>query len=245
MAVISETVARRLFADRDPLGANLKQGLDQDTVVIGVVNDAIVARLHEGRHGTIYQPLSPVHLKPALAEPPRLIVRAAGSTALVARPVREALRTIDPSLTIRSQFPKDGLEEEVETPRMVATVTGGMAALAVVLAAIGLYGVTGAVVGQRTREIGVRMALGAERLDVQRLLVRQSLTPVLIGLAVGIVLALAGGRAISGVLYGVAPYDPVAFGGAAAILLASATLAVLLPTRAASRVDPVAVLRQE
>jgi ABC-type antimicrobial peptide transport system permease subunit len=89
------------------------------------------------------------------------------------------------------------------------------------------------------------MALGAERLDVQRLLVRESLTPVVIGLTVGIVLALIGGQVISGVLYGVLPYDPIAFGGAAAILLTSATLAVLIPTRAASRVDPVAVLRQE
>jgi putative ABC transport system permease protein len=245
VAVISETVARRHFPDRDPLGANLQQALDQNAVVIGIVNDAIVARLHEGMHGTVYQPLAPVHMKPELAEPPRLIVRAAGSTALVARPLRETLRTIDPSLTIRSQFPKDGLEAEVAMPRMVATVTGGMAVLAVVLAAIGLYGVTGAVVGQRTREIGVRMALGAERLDVQRLLVRESLTPVVIGLTVGMVLALIGGQVISGVLYGVLPYDPIAFGGAAAILLTSATLAVLLPTRAASRVDPVAVLRQE
>ena len=245
VAVISETVARRHFPDRDPLGANLQQAIDQNAVVIGIVNDAIVARLHEGMHGTVYQPLAPVHMKPELAEPPRLIVRAAGSTALVARPLRETLRTIDPSLTIRSQFPKDGLEEEVAMPRMVATVTGGMAVLAVILAAIGLYGVTGAVVGQRTREIGVRMALGAERFDVQRLLVRESLTPVVIGLTVGLVLALIGGQVIAGVLYGVLPYDPIAFGGAAAILLTSATLAVLVPTRNASRVNPVAVLRQE
>jgi ABC-type antimicrobial peptide transport system permease subunit len=129
-------------------------------------------------------------------------------------------------------------------PRVVALICGTMAVLAVVLAAIGLYGVTWAVVGQRTREIGLRMALGAERRDVERLLMRDSLRPVLAGLGIGVVLALLGGRAISGALFGVPPYDPIAFGGAIVILLASATTAVIVPTRSVARVDPAFVLRQ-
>jgi predicted permease len=244
VAVISETVARRHFADRNPLGGTLEAALGEKVTVIGIVNDAIVARLHEGTHGTVYMPLSPQHLKTEVTEPPRLVVRAADSPALIVRPVREALRSVDPTLTVRSFLVQDGLDEEVSQPRTVALIAGGMAALAVILAAIGLYGVTGSVVGQRMKEIGVRMALGAERRDVERQLLRESLAPVIAGLGAGLVLALIGGRAIAGVLYGVPPYDPIAFGGAAAILLVSAALAVLAPTRRAARVDPAFVLRQ-
>ena len=244
VAVISETVARRHFPDGEPLGANLEDALGEKVTVIGLVSDAIVARLHEGTHGTVYMPLSPQHLKGERAELPRLVVRAAGSTALIARPVREALRSVDPSLIVRSAFVQDGLDEEVSRPRIVAMVAGAMAILAVILAAIGLYGVTGSVVSQRTREIGLRMALGAECIEVERLLMRESLRPVLVGLTIGIFLALLGGRAIAGGLYGIPSYDPIAFVGAAAILLASAVLAVRAPTRRAARVDPAFVLRQ-
>ena len=239
VAVISETLVRRHWNGGDPLGSSLKWITEEDAVVIGVVSDAIVARIHEGTHAAIYQPMPPSQLDFA-----RLVVRARGNPAQVARPVREALRTLDPSVVVRAQLVKDGLEEEISRPRIVALICGTMAVLAVVLAAIGLYGVTRAVVGQRTREIGLRMALGAERRDVERLLMRDSLRPVLAGLGIGVVLALLGGHAISGALFGVAPYDPIAFGGAIVILLTSATIAVLVPTRSAARVDPAFVLRQ-
>jgi ABC-type antimicrobial peptide transport system permease subunit len=140
---------------------------------------------------------------------------------------------------------RDGLDDEVSQPRIIAMVSGAMAILAVLLAAIGLYGVTVALVGQRVREIGVRMALGAERVDVVRLFLRESLRPVVIGLTIGVVLALLGARAIAAILFGVSPHDPLAFGLAVAILLTSAVTAVLVPTRNAAKVDPAFVLRQE
>jgi predicted permease len=239
VAVISETVAQRYWQGRDPLGKTLESITEHGEVVIGVVSDAIVARLHEGTHGAVYAPLPPSALRMG-----SLIVRTDGNLAMVVPLLREALRSLGPSLTIRTALVKDGLEEEVSRPRILALISGSMAVLAVLLAAIGLYGVTGAVIGQRTREIGLRIALGAERGDVTRLLLRESLRPVMIGLIAGVLFALLGSRAISGALFGVPPHDPMAFGVAIAILLASTVTAVLVPTRKAAKVDPAFVLRQ-
>jgi predicted permease len=239
VAVVSEAFVRRHLEGRDPLGASLQPFVEEDAVVIGVVSDAIVARIYEGTQAAVYTPLSPGAMDFA-----RLVVRTRGSPAQASRPLRDALRAVDADTVVRTRIVADGIEEELSVPRMVALISGTMAALAVVLAAIGLYGVTGALVGQRTREIGLRLALGAERRDVERLLVRDSLKPVLAGLTFGIVLALLGGRAISGALFGVPPHDPIAFGGAIVILLASAIAAVVVPTRRAARVDPAFVLRQ-
>jgi ABC-type lipoprotein release transport system permease subunit len=109
---------------------------------------------------------------------------------------------------------------------------------------IGLYGLTASVVGQRTREMGVRVAMGAEPGDLLRLLMWDSLRPVVVGLVIGTAAALLASRVIAGILFGVSPQDPIAFAGAAVILLAAATLAVLVPTRRAAAVDPAFVLRQ-
>ena len=239
VVVISETVAQRYWQGRDPLGTTFESISERGDVVIGIVSDAIVARLHEGTHGAVYGPLPPAEI--ALG---RLLVRTDGNLAMTVPLLRETLRTIDPHVIVRTSLVKDGVEEEMSRPRIIALISGSMAILAVMLAGIGLYGVTGAVVGQRTREIGLRIALGAERRDVMRLLMRESLRPVLVGLAAGVALALLGGRAIAGALYGVPPYDPLAFGLAVTILLVSATAAVFVPTRAASNVDPAFVLRQ-
>lgn len=238
--VISETMARRYWLDRDPIGGTLDLVSGDRGTVIGIVKDTIVARLHEGVQATLYRPLPPSEMGTA-----RLVVRSQGSPAALGRPIRDALRRVDPYFDVRTSLIRDGLDEEVSQPRIVALVSGAMAVLAVVLAAIGLYGVTVALVGQRVREIGVRMALGAERLDVVGLFLRESLRPVFVGLTIGVVLALLGARAIAAILFGVSPHDPLAFGLAVTILLASAVTAVLVPTRNAARVDPASVLRQE
>jgi ABC-type antimicrobial peptide transport system permease subunit len=137
-----------------------------------------------------------------------------------------------------------GLQNEVEEPRIMATLAGALAALALGLAIVGIYGVTTFVTGQRTREIGVRMALGASRGDMLRLLLRDSLRPVAIGLTVGAIVSLIGSRLIAVVLYGVGASDPLAFGSAVGVLLVSAAAAVFIPARRAARVDPAFVLRQ-
>ena len=126
----------------------------------------------------------------------------------------------------------------------MATVAGALALLALVLAIVGIYGVTTFVTGQRTREIGLRIAVGASRTDVMRLLLRDSLRPVTIGLAAGTGLALLASQVFAGVLYGVGARDPLAFGSAISVLLLSASVAVFVPARRAARVDPAFVLRQ-
>jgi len=109
---------------------------------------------------------------------------------------------------------------------------------------VGLYGVTAFVVGQRREEIGVRIALGASTRDITRLLLHDSLRPVMVGLVAGVFVALLGGRLLAGLLYGISPADPIAFGTALLVLFSAATLAVMAPTRRAAALDPAAVLRQ-
>jgi ABC-type antimicrobial peptide transport system permease subunit len=128
---------------------------------------------------------------------------------------------------------------------MLATLTGVVGTIAIVLCVIGLYGLTASVVGQRAREMGVRVALGAQPRDLLRLLIWDSLRPVVLGLAVGAGATLLASRVVvAAIFFGVSPQDPVAFVGAALILLAAATLAVLAPTRRAAAVDPAFVLRR-
>ena len=128
---------------------------------------------------------------------------------------------------------------------MLATLTGIVGAIAIILCGIGLYGLPASVGSQRTREVGVRVALGAQAHDVLRLLMWDSLRPVVLGLAVGVGAALLASRVVLAVMFfGVSPHDPLAFLAAAVILVTAATLAVLVPTRRASTVDAAAVLRQ-
>jgi putative ABC transport system permease protein len=130
-------------------------------------------------------------------------------------------------------------------PRFRAVVFGGFAAFALLLAVVGLHGVLGQLVSQRTQEIGVRMALGARPVDVARMVARQGTAPVLAGLAIGIGCALSLGRYLASMLYGVKPQDPVTLACVSVTLLAAAAVAMALPARRAARTDPMAALRQE
>jgi putative ABC transport system permease protein len=169
---------------------------------------------------------------------------APGTTGVVSQASRR-LRAIDPraGLTIASVGAL--LEQETGRPRMLAALTGIVGLIAIVLCAIGLYGLTASVVGQRAREMGVRAALGASPADLLRLLMRDSLRPVVFGLAAGAGAALLAGRVVAtAMFFGVSPQDPIALAGAAAILLAAATLAVLVPARRAAEVDAASILRR-
>jgi predicted permease len=241
VALVSETLARLLWGSAEPLGQVLDEFKLIDkaprVTVIGVVADAVTARLQEIRTATVYRPLTQLRYA-------RMVVRSEGPPEAVLPTLRAALLPIDPRVRVEVSPVRDGLQRELEMPRSFATIAGYVAALALALAVIGIYGVTAFVTGQRTREIGLRIAVGASRTDVVRLLLGDSLRSVVLGLGGGLIVALIASRFFSGAMYGVSALDPIAFAAAAITLLVSAALAAYVPTRRAARVDPVVVLRQ-
>jgi predicted permease len=238
VAVISERLAEDYFSGENPVGQSLDRILEgSHATIVGVVSTAITARLGDLGSATIYQPM-----QDTLGA--KMVVRSSGSPEALVQSIRSALHSLDPRARLAITLVSDGLERQLSEPRALATLAGALACLALALAVVGLYGVTAFVVGQRTQEIGVRMALGASHRDVMRLLLRDSLRPVLFGLLAGVAAALLAGRALAGALFGVPPADPLAFGSAILVLVVAATGAVIFPTRRASAVDPAAVLRQ-
>jgi len=241
VVVVSESLARRLWGSEDPLGQVLEEFKILDkaprVTVIGVVSDTVSARLHEIRTSSLYRPLT-------LMPTARIVVRTAGPPEAALPALRAVLQPIDSRVRVDMSVVRDGLQRELDTPRTFAAIAGYVAALALALAVIGMYGVAAFVTGQRTREIGLRIAVGASRADVVRLLLGDSLRPVAIGLTAGLIGALIASRLFEGSLYGVSARDPMAFSVAALTLLVSGALATYLPTRRAARVDPVVVLRQ-
>ena len=248
VAVVSESFARAYWPDRSPLGEVLPAQVPvaqlgpapARPLVVGVVADAIPARLHERSALAVYEPLGAADEGTA-----HLMIRVGADATGVMEQATQRLRAIDPQADLNILSIGALLRQETGRPRMLAALTGTVGVIAIVLCVIGLYGLTASVVGQRTKEMGVRVALGADRQDLLRLLMRDSLRPVVIGLAMGAATALLIGRAIGAAMFfGVSPQDPIAYAGAAGILLAAATLAVLVPTRRAATVDAASVLRR-
>jgi predicted permease len=238
VAVISEALARDFFPGEDPVGQSLDR-IDSGSrrTIIGVVSNALTGRLRELNPAAIYQPLDD-------PRPASLVVRADGPPQNLTQSLRSALHPLDPGLRLDIRAVRDGLQNELDQPRILAMLAGTLAAIALGLAMVGTYGVTAFVVGQRRQEIGIRMALGATVRDIMRLLLGDGMRPILVGLGAGLFGALLGSRVISGVLYGVPSSDPIAFGASALGLLSTAAAAVVVPTRRAARLDPASVLRE-
>ena len=248
VALVSQSLARAYWPDQSPLGQMLPPKIPipevpasgARPVIIGVVADAITAQLHERSAFAVYEPLDPAGERSA-----RLLIRVAPGTTGVMDQASQRLRAIDPQADVTITSVAALLRQEAGRPRMLATLTGIVGMIAIVLCVIGLYGLTASVIGQRTREMGVRVALGADRRDLLRLLMWDSLKPVVLGLAVGAGAALLASRVVeASMIFGVSPQDPIAYAGAAVLLLAAATLAVLAPTRRAAAVDAAFVLRR-
>jgi predicted permease len=238
VAVISETLARDFFPGEDPIGQSLERVVEEPrATIVGVVSNVIAARLRELGSATIYHPMRDTRGA-------SLVIRGGEAPDGLIPSVRSALHPIDPRVRLGIMPVSEGLQRQLAEPRMLATLAGALAVLALVLAAVGLHGVTTFVVGQRNQEIGLRVALGASGRDITRLLLADSLRPVMIGLAGGMFAALLASRVLAGTLYGVGSADPIAFGGAMAVLLTAALAAVIIPARRAAAIDPAAVLRQ-
>jgi ABC-type antimicrobial peptide transport system permease subunit len=175
-----------------------------------------------------------------------LVIRTSGDPNAIISSVRRELQAIDPQVPLfRVETLQGALDDTLNQPRFQATLLAVFAGMALLLASIGIYGVTAHAVSQRTQEVGIRMALGAHRGDVLQLILRQHLRPAVAGIVIGVTAALALSRFLRSLLYGVRAEDPVTFVVMAVGLFAVAVLACLIPARRAMRVDPLIALRDE
>jgi predicted permease len=242
VVIVNETMARQFWNGADPLGKRFKFFGDSDyTTVVGVAKDSKYNGVAEDPQNFIYQPLGQNYTAQAT-----LHVRSAGDAASLASAVRAAARDVDPSISV---FNVRTLAEQVTNslqPLMMnvlmLTVFG---TLALLLASIGLYGVAAYAVSQRTREIGVRMALGAQPSSVLGLVLGHGMILVAAGLAIGLIAAYAAAGLMRSLVVGVSTHDPVTFGATATGLAAIALLASYIPARRATRIDPLIALRTD
>jgi putative ABC transport system permease protein len=249
VVVLNETAARRLFPGIDPVGHRMAAatfyfaGGDSAATVIGVVKDVRFGTFDAPPEPDLYYPLSYLRV---FGGGSTIFVRADRDPASLADLVRAELRILDPNLPVfRVSTMRQLAGAALARPRFAATLLGGFAASALLLAALGLYALLAFTVVQRTRELGLRMALGATELRVLRGVLRQGLVLAAIGIGIGFLAALALQRVMTGLLYGIPATDPVTFAGVALVMLATAALAALVPARRATRVDPLVALRNE
>jgi predicted permease len=236
--VVNEALARTLWPNEDPLGKVLEA--DGGWQVVGVVRDVrhLAPELTPGAE--IYVSIRQTELYSAV----NVVVRGAVPAATLASGIRQALWPMDPNLPVRgARAIQELVDESVSSRRLTVLLLGGFAGFALILAALGVYGVISYSVAQRREEIAIRMTLGASPREVQRLIVGQTLKLVAVGLTIGIAASWSLAGALRGMLFGIRPSDPGAFGGALLLLIAVAALAGYLPALRASRVDPLTVLR--
>jgi putative ABC transport system permease protein len=245
VAVINETLSRRIWPNEDPIGKRIKQGFPEYNglwrEVIGVVNDV--------KTNGVDRPTS-MQTYVLFSQTPGtflgLIVRTQGNPLAVAAPIEQAIHTVDKDLPVFSIFTMDQLlGNSLAQRRLTLILLASFAALALLLAAVGVYGVIAYMVRQRTRELGVRLALGAQAGDVLKLILGQGLKLALIGVALGLAEAFALTRWMESLLFGVRPTDPLTFCLIAVVLLCVALVACWLPARSATQVDPLLALRCE
>jgi ABC-type antimicrobial peptide transport system permease subunit len=246
VVIINETAARRFFPAGDALGRGLavSNGLtaaDSLARIVGIVPDVHHQTLQEKPVPEVYVSL---HQLPTSS--PGALLRTAGDPAAIVPMVREALRELAPAAALhRVRALPELVAESTAGERLVGWSLAGFAGLALALAALGVYGVVAFSVSQRRREVAVRMALGAEPARVLRHILVEGMAMVGAGAAVGLVAALVAGGALSKVLYGVAPRDPVTLVAILALLAVVAAAATVLPARRAAQADPMTALRAD
>jgi predicted permease len=238
--IVTESTARRLWPGEDPLAKTLREDSGREYAVIGVAKDAQVSHLGELSTTYLYFPSGPQDdLRTYL-----LVSSAAGFLAN-AKDIRDAVQSLDADMPVEVTRLEDYLEIWRTPSRIFAALAGALGALALLLASIGVYGMVSYSVSQSVREIGIRMALGADGREVMSLVIGQALRPVLIGGLIGIVGCAAVSSVLSSMLFGLSTYDPIAFISVPIFLLVVALLASYLPARRAMRVDPTVALRYE
>jgi predicted permease len=243
--VVNEAFARRYFGAEHPVGRDVKTALDREADafrVVGMVSDAVYQTQRDGMPPTVYVPLAQ---SPFLPSEIQVTTRTAlRPSATLTRDVVGALHRIDAGAALTPRLLEDQFADAVTLERLVARLSSFFGALALLLAGLGLYGVTSYSVARRRGEIGVRMALGADPAGVVRLVLGRVAGLVAMGVAAGVIVSLWAAQYVAGLLYGLDPRDPVALVLAVAVLACGAGLAGWLPARRAARLDPVTVLRE-
>jgi len=241
VVIVNQSFVKRYWPDQDPIGKRVTSGNNRWMEVIGVTRDGKYRTLGEEPRPFVYLPFYQ-HYQPTAT----FVLRTASNPANIQPSAREAIATLDKSLPVFDvKTGQDHMSFALLPARLAGSLLGAMGSLALMLAAIGIYGVMSFTVAQRTREIGIRVALGAQYRNVLALVIGQGMRLAVIGMIIGIAAAAGVTRFASMFLYGISPTDPLTFFGIAALLGAVAFLACYVPARRATRVDPIVALRYE
>ena len=243
VAVIDEAFAARHFANEDPIGRGIDigNGTDGFYQIVGIVGNVHHVDLEANAGPTMYVPF-----RQDVFSAMWIVARSDRDPAQLVGAARQAVREIDPALPAFAMTPlRDVINDSVAQRRFSMLLLATFAATALFLAAVGIYGVVGYSVSQRTREIGVRLAIGAERRDVLALVVGGGMKLAAVGVAIGLAGALGLTQLITTMLYNVTPFDPLSYAVTASVLLTIAAIACYVPARRAMNVDPLVAIREE
>lgn len=246
VSVISVALAKKYFAGADPLGKQIAARAQKYplTTIVGIAADVKRVSLRQVPGPEIYQPITQNVWPPLLTED--IVMRTQGTPQSFAASAREAIRAIDPEMPLANiKTLEDSVAESMTQPRFAMLLIGAFGTLALLLAMIGMYGVVSYSVAQRTQEIGIRVALGAQRRNILRIVVGQGFALALIGVGIGLAAAFGAARLMRSVLYGVGASDPLTFMAVCLLMLLAALLACWVPARRAMAVDPIVALRHD
>jgi len=249
VAIVSQDAAKKLWGSADPLGRTFYRAADPNKTaftVVGVVSDVRNTALNQ-QAPALYYPLAwrtgPIRPRVVVMD---IVARTEGSPEALVPVIRQRVRELDSEIPLANVRTMDEwVSLSAAQPRLNARLLALFAAMALLIAAIGIYAVLAYSVTQRTREIGLRIALGAQPGSVQRLVVREGMRVGFIGIGIGLVCALAAARALASIVYGVPVRDPATFAGVAVALTVVALAACFIPARGAAKVDPIVALRYE